>query len=210
MTAERLEPILAQAFAFHAVGDERLGKALEPLRGEIDKVEEAALRGAPCSRRSPPYPARLVSEGGRQGSVSRQSPHFLAMHPPDQVADYDGASGDAHSSEQRLATGYGYVAHCVREPQARTHRPLGIVLMRHCVLVATDDGAHLLRIEPRRELGRADEIAEQHSQLPSSTCDRVVGSSGASTAIGLTSAAAAASSRLRGLDGSARSVTTMY
>ena len=42
MTAERLEPILAQAFAFHAVGDERLGKALEPLRSEIDKLEKAS------------------------------------------------------------------------------------------------------------------------------------------------------------------------
>ena len=41
MTAERPEPILAHALAFHAVGAERLGKALEPLRGEIDKIEEA-------------------------------------------------------------------------------------------------------------------------------------------------------------------------
>ena len=34
------------------------------------------------------------------------------------------------------------------------------------VLIGADHSAHVLGIEPRRELGRADQIAEQHRQLP--------------------------------------------
>jgi hypothetical protein len=33
-------------------------------------------------------------------------------------------------------------------------------------VIGGDDLAQILGIEPRRELGRADEIAEQHRQLP--------------------------------------------
>ena len=78
-----------------------------------------------------------------------------------------------------------------RQPGA--HRPLGIVLMRlriaeidqHPVahvfgdkaveaadrlgdgaVVGADQLAQILRVKPRRERGRADQIAEHHRQLP--------------------------------------------
>ena len=35
----------------------------------------------------------------------------------------------------------------------------------HRILIATDQLAQILRIEAARQLGRADEIAEQHRQL---------------------------------------------
>jgi hypothetical protein len=38
-------------------------------------------------------------------------------------------------------------------------------LAGHRVLVAGDDRPHVLRIEPRRQFGRADEVAEHHGQL---------------------------------------------
>ena len=73
------------------------------------------------------------------------------------------------------------------------HRPLGLVLVRlrpaeigehavahvlgdvaapaldhlgAAVLIRADHLAHVLGIEPRRKLGRADQVDEQHRQLP--------------------------------------------
>jgi hypothetical protein len=37
---------------------------------------------------------------------------------------------------------------------------------RHCVLVRLHDLAHVLGVEPRRQLSRTDQIAEHHRQLP--------------------------------------------
>ena len=44
VTAKRLEPVLAAAFVLHPIGAERLGKAFEPLRGEIDEFEQVPKR----------------------------------------------------------------------------------------------------------------------------------------------------------------------
>ena len=82
----------------------------------------------------------------------------------------------------------------VDDRQAGAHRPLGIVLMRFAAsrnrsstpspmylamkpskladrrrrqrVVGADDLAQILGIEPRRQRGRADQIAEHHGELP--------------------------------------------
>jgi hypothetical protein len=44
-------------------------------------------------------------------------------------------------------------------PEALDHRSGGAVVSAH-------DLAHVLGVEPRRKLGRAYQVAEQHRQLP--------------------------------------------
>lgn len=53
------------------------------------------------------------------------------------------------------------VAHIPRDIPAKTLDRLG-----DAAVIGADDSAQILRIEPRRQRGRADHIAEHHGQLP--------------------------------------------
>ena len=110
----------------------------------------------------------------------------------DQIADDDQPGGDADARLQ-LDRFDIEAADSVDRAQPRAHRPLGVVLMRlrvaeidqHAVahvpgdkavepgdhlgdraVIRGDDLAQILGIEPRRERGRADQVAEHHRQLP--------------------------------------------
>ena len=109
----------------------------------------------------------------------------------DQIADHDQPGGDADPHAQSLSRRQS--ADRLDEREAGAHRPLGVVLVRlrvaeidqHPVahvlgdkaveagdrlgdraVVGADDLAQVLGVEPRRERGRADQIAEHHRELP--------------------------------------------
>ena len=111
----------------------------------------------------------------------------------DQIADHHEAGCDADPSGQSLARRRLQLADRFGERQSRPNRPLRFVLVRpripevgqHTVahelgdealepgdhpgagvLIRPDHLAHVLGIEPRRQLGRADQVDEHHRQLP--------------------------------------------
>ena len=98
----------------------------------------------------------------------------------------------ANPGSDRFSSGRGQPSDGLGQCQARPDRPLGVILMsprvaevgEHAVphvlgdvplearylasyhlLVFANRPTHLLRIEPRRQLGRADQVAEQDSEL---------------------------------------------
>ena len=127
--------------------------------------------------------------------IGRVADHglFLRRSRSDEIADHDDAGRYADADLQRLTGGSFELPGDRRDFQRRPDRPFGVFFMgareaeigenavahefrdkpvvarhraRTGVLVAADDIAHVLGIEPRRQRGRADEIAEHHGELP--------------------------------------------
>ena len=120
--------------------------------------------------------------------------HRLLARGPlaDQVADHGDAGGDARPRLKPHFKMKVEPTHLLDQLQRRAHRPLGIVLVRdrpaevgeHAIaqvlgdmafeaadhlrarcLISAHDFTQVLGVEPRRQRGRADQIAEQHRQL---------------------------------------------
>ena len=173
--------------------DERLGKALEALRAEISQLEQPAHQ--PARRLADHHAARRRERLQPRREVRRLADHRLLLGRAlaDQLADHHQAGRDADPRRQRLAAGVAELPDCLDDRKPGAHRPLGLVLVRlrpaeigqHAIahvlgdmpvpaldhlgcsaLVGADHRAHVLGIEPRRQLGRAHQIAEQHRQLP--------------------------------------------
>ena len=193
LAVERLEAAFGATLALDPPGGERLGEALEAPRAEIGQLEEATdqpARGL-ADDHGPRRRERLQS----CGEVRRLADHRLLLRGTlaDQIADHHLAGRDAGSHRQCPTIVGGEAADRLGEVETRPDRALGVVLMRlrkaeigeHAIahelrdvaLVAADDLAagalvggdhrpHVFRIEPRRQRGRADQIAEQHRELP--------------------------------------------
>ena len=168
----------------------RLGKAGERLRSEIGQIEQPA--DLPAGRFADDQRVRhgeRLQPGGEVRGLA-DDPALLCGTLADQVADHGEPGGDAEPHAQILPRRQSADRLDHRQPGA--HRPLGIVLMRlriaevdqHPVahifgdkpvepadrigdgaVVGADQLAQILRVEPRRECRRADQIAEHHRQL---------------------------------------------
>ena len=133
--------------------------------------------------------ARLGQRLQPGGQVRRLADHRLLLGGTraDQVADHDKPGGDADADLQGSAGGGLELRHRLDQRKPGPHRALGVMLVglgiaeidQHPVahvlgdeaadpgdeigaatVVRTDDLAHVLGVEPRRERGRADEVAE--------------------------------------------------
>jgi hypothetical protein len=116
-----------------------------------------------------------------------------------QVAHDHLASRDAHARPEARLRQRGQAAHALDQLKSGAHRPLSIVLVglrpaevgEHAIaqelgdvpfepaddlragrLICPHDVAQVLGVEPGGELGRADQVAEQHGQLAAFGLDR--------------------------------------
>ena len=126
---------------------------------------------------------------------------FVSRYMGDGVLVYFGyPQAHEDDAERAVRAGLGAIDAVGRldDRQPGAHRPLGIVLMRlriaeidqhsiahvlgdkaveaadrigDCAVVFPDQPAQILGVIPRRERGRADEIAEHHRQLPALRID---------------------------------------
>ena len=193
LAVQRLEAALGATLAFDPPGGERLGEALEPLRAEVGQLEQPADQ--PPGRLADHHAARRGQRLQPRGQVRRLADHRLLLGRAfaDQLADHDQAGRDADPRRrERLVTGR-LQPRRLRRSRARRAPPARLVLVRlrpaeigeHAVahvlgdvaapaldhlgaaaLIGADHRAHVLGIEPRRQRGRAHQIAEQHRQLP--------------------------------------------
>jgi hypothetical protein len=112
---------------------------------------------------------------------------------PDEIADHHQAGGNADPRAQGNAGKGVELGHRFNERQSRLDRTLGVVLvglriaeisehpiahilgdepsialhqLRAAALIGAKDAAQVLRIELRRQCGRADEVDEHHGELP--------------------------------------------
>ena len=111
----------------------------------------------------------------------------------DEVPHDHEAGRDADPRSERLSGRRGQLADGLGNRQTRLHGALRLILVRprpaeigehaiahelgdvtletsdltrHGVLIGAQDLPHLFRVEPLRQRGRADQVAEQHRQLP--------------------------------------------
>ena len=173
-------------------GRHRPGDALDLDGAEIAVLEEIADQ--PARARGDDDRARLGQGLQPGGEVRRFADDRLLLRRAfaDQIADDHQPGGDPDARLQ--LDGFDIEAtDGVDHAQPRPDRPLGIVLMRPRVaeidqdavahvlrdkaveppddfgdgaVISGDDLAQILGIEPRRERGRPDQIAEHHRQLP--------------------------------------------
>ena len=187
-----LEATLGPAFARNPPDRKRLGKALEPLRAEVSKLEYPAHQ--PARRLADHDTARLGYRLQSCCQVGRLADYRLLLRRalPDQLADHDQASGDADPDREPRARRRFQSRQGINDREPRSDRPLGLVLVRlwvaeidqhpvthifrdvtipaldhfcTAILVRPDDRTHVLGIEPSREFGRAYQINQHHCEL---------------------------------------------
>ena len=169
----------------------RLGKPGKRLRAEIGEIEQPA--DLPARRFADDQRVRrgqTLQPGGEVGRLADDSA-LLRRALADQIADRREPGGDAEPHVQILSR--GQLADRLDHRQPGAHRALGIVLMRMWVteidqhpvahvlgdkaveapdrigdgaVILPDQLAQILRVEPRRQRRRADQVAEHHRQLP--------------------------------------------
>ena len=193
LAAQRLEAAFGVAFALDPEGRERQGEALEAGGPKIGQLEQAADQAS--GRLADDHLAGRRQRLQPGGEVRGLADHRLLAGGTfaDQFADHDQAGGDADPRRQGLPRRRLPSRERVDDREPRPDRPLGVVLMRlrpaeigeHAVahelgdvtleardlagdraLIGVDQRAHVLGVELARERGRADQVAEQHRQLP--------------------------------------------
>jgi hypothetical protein len=192
-TTQRLETALGPALALDSEDPDRLGESLQRLWSKVGEIEEAAdqrLRVRPDHHR-----ARLRHGLKPRCHVRGYAEHLLLLGGAlaDELADHHVPGRDPDPRGECDAVIDGDPADRPGQLQTRTHGTLGIVLVRpriaeigeHAVTqvpgdvpvpapdhrnaavpIGTHQSADVLRIEPARQRGRADEIAEHHGELP--------------------------------------------
>ena len=168
-------------------------KPLISTAPQILVVEQPA--GQPPRARPDHHGPRCRQRLQPRRQVRRLADHRLLLRGTlaDQVADHDQTGGDPDPHLQWLTGGGVEPRHRPDQRQTGAHRPLGVVLVgariaeinEHSVshvfrdksaatlddrsdaaVIGADHRAQILRVEPRRQCRRADQIAEQHRQLP--------------------------------------------
>jgi hypothetical protein len=191
--ARRLEPAFGYGDALDHEGLDRLGKALCRLPAEIGQPEQIADQAAGGAGEDDLPGLRQSLQAC--GEVGGLADHRLLLRRAlaDQIPDHDKPGGNADAGGKRFGSTGLQARHrrCYFEP--RPHRALGVVLVRlriaeigqypvahvfgdkiviarddtgNGVLIGADLLAQFLGVEPRRQRGRADEIAKHHRQLP--------------------------------------------
>ena len=154
------EPVADQAPGRRRDNDAaRLGEALQP-RGEIGRVADDRL----LLRRPLPDDVADDDEAGRDPDAHREFFARARLQPGDDLGDLqprmDRARGVVLVRAGKAEIGEDAVTHEFRDEAvvARHHARAG-------VLIGADDLAHVLRVEPRRERSRADEVCEHDGEL---------------------------------------------
>ena len=187
--AQRFEPAADFAFGQHLEGMRRSGKSLERLRAEIAQLEQAADVAA---RRLGDHDAvgrgkRLQARGKVRSFADDRL--FLRGAGADQIADHGQSGGNAEPNPKALRQ--VEMRHGLDDGETGTHRLLGILLMGMRIaeigedavahifcdkaaaprqnvgdagVVLGDDLTQVLRVEPRRQFGRADQVAEHDGE----------------------------------------------
>ena len=187
-----LEAALDLAFAQHLPGPDRLGEALQIVGAEVGELEPTAEQ-APGARRDHHRAglSKRLKSGGEVRRLARDGA-LLRLLLTDQVAHHDQAGRDPDPYLQALGDGRAQSPDRLGQLQPRAHRPFGAVLVRFriaeidrhpvarefgdvalpmldhlgaAVLEFAHERAHVLRVQPGRELGRGDDVAEQNGQL---------------------------------------------
>ena len=188
---QRLEPTFDSALANHLEGVHRLRKAFHLDGAEVAVLEEMAQQ---TLRLRPDHDRAGFGQSLQARGEVRRLAHdaaLLAFAGGDQIADDHQPCVDSDTNLQRL--GRLKRPDSAYQSKAGPHRPLGIVLVRLRVaevhqhpiahvlgdkpveagdrigdtaMIGADDLAHVLWIHSRCQHGRADQIGEQHGELP--------------------------------------------
>ena len=187
MRSRRLEPADVLGLADDRPGGNGRIEPLQGLESECLQFERPAQK--PTSGLGDEHPSRLGQGLQTRRQIGCVADHglFLRRSRSDEIADDDDAGRYADADLQRLTGGSFELPDDRRDFQPRPDGPFGVLFMgarkaeigenavahefrdepvvarhraRTGVLVAADDFAHVLGIEPRRKGGRADEIAE--------------------------------------------------
>jgi hypothetical protein len=191
--AQRLEPALGPALAQYPRGLDRRRQTFDLDRPEILIVEQAA--GQPPRARPDHHGPRCRQRLQPCCKVRRLADHRLLLRRAfaDQIAHHHEPGGDPAPHLQRLPGGGIEPGDRLDQLEPGPHRPLGVVLVgpriaeigEHPVahvlgdktagaiddrgdnaVIGADHRAQILGVEPGRQRGRADQIAEHHRQLP--------------------------------------------
>jgi hypothetical protein len=195
----RLEAALRPPLAHDPPGHERLGEALEPLRPEVVELEQAADQ--PSRRLADHHGAGLGQGLQPRRQIRHLADHRLvpARAGPDEIAHDRLPSGNPDPRLKADLHAGLQARHGLHQLETRAHRPLSVVFVRarpaeiskravaeilggmaiealdhgsDSAVVHRHDRAQILGIEARGQLGRADQITEQHGQLPAFRLDR--------------------------------------
>jgi hypothetical protein len=193
LAVQRLEAAFGTTLPFDPPSGEGFVEALEALGAEIGELEQPAHQ--PSGRLADHNAARRGECLQSRGEARRLADHRLLLSRPlaDQLADHDQAGGDPDPRRERSARRRLQTRQRIDNRKPRPDRPLGLVLVRrgpaevrqHAVahvlgdmpaptfdhrraaaMVGAEHLRHVLRVELRRQLGRADEVDEHYRQLP--------------------------------------------
>jgi len=184
--ARRLEPALRHGDALDREGLDRLGEALRCLAAEIGEPEEVADEAASGAGEDDLTRLRQSLQARRE--VGRVAGDIVLYN----LAAHDNQPGGNPHARLELFD-LIQLRHPIDQRQSAARGTLGVVLMRpriaeigqhpvahvagdkpakalddlcDAAMVSADNPAQIFGIEPRRQRGRADEIAEHHRQLP--------------------------------------------
>ena len=191
---ERLEPARSYAGAEDAIGPHRVGETLDVDHAQVRTLEQVADEAAGALGDDDAAGLGQGLQPG--GQVRRLADHRLlaSRTAAQEVADHRDAGRDADPDPER-STGHGraQLAHRRHDIEAGADRPLGLVLVglrpaevgQHAVahvlgdetaflfdrpcdtgVEGADQLAQILWVEAGREGGRADQVREQHRELP--------------------------------------------
>ncbi len=188
---QRLEAALLRTLPQRRVGARRSGDPLEVLRAEIDQLEKVAQQLARALGNDDAV--GFGDPLQPRGEVRRvaHDPAFPRFSRTKEIADHHDPRRDPHPHMQRAACCLKF-RHGLDDRMPGPDGALGVMLMRlriaeigqHAVahvfsdeaalarnqsraalVIGRDDAPHILGIEPRGKLGRADEVAEHHREL---------------------------------------------
>ena len=189
----RLEAPLGSGLAGNPPRHEGFGEALEPLWAEVRQLEQTTdqLPGGRADDDASRRGDRLQPRRQVRGGAAHRVPVGNTL--ADQIAHHDVTGRDAHAGLQADFGARLEPSDLLDQLKPGAHRPLGVVLVRlrpaeigeHAIadvfgdvpaptvdrlgagrLIGADDLAHVLRVEPGRQLGRTHQIDEHHRQLP--------------------------------------------
>ncbi len=188
----RLEAADVLRLAQNRPGENRRVEAFERLRAKRLQLERAAQQ--PPRRLRDHDAARLGQALQPRRQIGRLADDglFLRRALSDEIANDDDAGRDADADPQGLFRARVELRDDSGDVETRSDRPFGVFLMgareaeigqhavahelgdeavvardraRTGVLIGANDLAHVLGIEPRRQRGRADEVAEHDGEL---------------------------------------------
>ena len=190
--AQRLEPAFDRARPQRLPDRQRRREALDLDRAEIAQFEEIANEppGALCDHDA--AGRRQLLHARREVRRFADDAALLCFAVADQIADDDQPARDADAGGERSSVQF-QPRDPLGEREAGAHRALGIVLMRlriaeiaqhavshifrdkapqaadllgHRRVIGAVELSQILGVEPRRQCGRTDQIAEHDGQLP--------------------------------------------